>query len=66
MLEAEISARDLSFLETGRARPSREMVAIISQFGTPEDLLLDNLKIARYFPTDDVTITVFQPLAGAA
>src|SRR3970282_2921597 len=25
-LEAEISARHLSFLETGRARPSREMV----------------------------------------
>lgn len=29
-LEAEISARHLSFLETGRARPSREMVAKLS------------------------------------
>jgi transcriptional regulator with XRE-family HTH domain len=29
-LEAEVSARHLSFLETGRARPSREMVLLLS------------------------------------
>ncbi len=41
------------------------MFATISQFGTPEDLLLDDLKIELYFPMDDVTETVFQQLAGA-
>src|ERR671923_1173107 len=30
-LEAEISARHLSFLETGRAQPSREMVLLLSR-----------------------------------
>jgi transcriptional regulator with XRE-family HTH domain len=30
-LEAEISTRHLSFLETGRARPSREMVLLLSE-----------------------------------
>jgi transcriptional regulator with XRE-family HTH domain len=30
-LEAEISTRHLSFLETGRARPSREMVLHLSE-----------------------------------
>jgi transcriptional regulator with XRE-family HTH domain len=30
-LEAEISTRHLSFLETGRARPSREMVLRLSE-----------------------------------
>jgi transcriptional regulator with XRE-family HTH domain len=29
--EAEVSARHLSFLETGRAQPSREMVVLLSQ-----------------------------------
>eukprot|EP01034_Spumella_vulgaris_P014187 gene14187-18112_t len=29
--EAEISARHLSFLDTGRARPSREMVLRLSE-----------------------------------
>ena len=30
-MEAEISARHLSFLETGRARPSREMVVRLGE-----------------------------------
>jgi transcriptional regulator with XRE-family HTH domain len=30
-LEAEVSARHISFIETGRAKPSRTMVAILSQ-----------------------------------
>ena len=30
-LEAEVSARHVSFLETGRARPSREMVIRLSE-----------------------------------
>src|SRR5262245_63357767 len=30
-LEAEISARHLSFLETGRAQPSRDMLVLLSR-----------------------------------
>jgi transcriptional regulator with XRE-family HTH domain len=30
-LEAEISTRHLSFLESGRAQPSREMVLLLSR-----------------------------------
>jgi len=36
--------------------------ATIAQFGTPEDLLLDDLKIELYFPSDDATEQVFQNL----
>ncbi|WP_298838666.1 helix-turn-helix domain-containing protein [uncultured Roseobacter sp.] len=39
------------------------MFSTISQFGTPEDLTLDDLKIELYFPMDDVTETVFEALA---
>jgi transcriptional regulator with XRE-family HTH domain len=30
-LEAEISSRHLSFVETGRSRPSREMVLLLAE-----------------------------------
>lgn len=39
------------------------MFATISQFGTPEDLLLDDLKIELYFPMDDATDAVFRHMA---
>lgn len=38
------------------------MFATISQFGTPEDLLLDDLKVELYFPMDDVTEMAFQAM----
>jgi hypothetical protein len=41
------------------------MFATISQFGTPEDLLLDDLKIELYFPMDAATDAVFKAMAEA-
>lgn len=41
------------------------MFATIAQFGTPEDLLLDDLKIELYFPIDDATEQIFQTLAAS-
>ena len=38
------------------------MFATLSQFGTPEDLLLDDLKIELYFPMDDATEALFETL----
>jgi transcriptional regulator with XRE-family HTH domain len=38
------------------------MFATVSQFGTPEDLLLDDLKVELYFPMDDVTEMAFQAM----
>lgn len=38
------------------------MFATISQFGTPEDLLLDDLKIELYYPMDEVTAHLFEAL----
>lgn len=38
--------------------------ATIAQFGTPEDLLLDDLKIELYFPSDKATEQVFEALFG--
>jgi len=34
--------------------------ATLSQFGTPEDLLLEDLKIELYFPSDDITGQFFE------
>lgn len=42
------------------------MFATISQFGTPEDLLLDDLKIELYFPMDDATAAAFEAMSAAA
>lgn len=41
------------------------MFSTLSQFGTPEDLLLDDLKIELYFPMDDATAAAFQHLSEA-
>lgn len=53
-LEAQISARHLSFLETGRAQPSREMVILLaSQLDTPlrdQNLMLAAAGFAPVFP----------------
>ena len=35
------------------------MFATIAQFGTPEDLALDDLKVELYFPSDDTTKAFF-------
>ncbi|MEO0484707.1 MAG: helix-turn-helix domain-containing protein [Pseudomonadota bacterium] len=41
------------------------MFATIAQFGTPEDLLLDDLKVELYFPMDDATEAAFAQMAAA-
>jgi transcriptional regulator with XRE-family HTH domain len=40
------------------------MFSTISQFGTPEDLLLEDLKIELYYPMDDATAQIFDVLAA--
>src|SRR3954463_15438204 len=53
-LEAEISARHLSFLETGRSQPSREMVLLLAeQLDVPlrdRNILLHAAGYAPVFP----------------
>ena len=50
-------------LKLGDVRLS--MFATIAQFGTPEDLLLDDLKVELYFPMDDATEATFVEMARA-
>ena len=45
---------------------SLSMFATLSQFGTPEDLLLDDLKVELYFPSDKATEAVFEQMNAAA
>lgn len=49
-------------LNTGTLRLA--MFATIAQFGTPEDVLLDDLKIELYFPADPVTEVLFRQMAA--
>ncbi|WP_420863299.1 helix-turn-helix domain-containing protein [Algirhabdus cladophorae] len=49
-------------LRMGEQRLS--MFATISQFGTPEDLLLDDLKIELYYPMNEATVQIFETLAA--
>ena len=42
------------------------MFATIAQFGTPEDLTLEDLKIELYFPMDAATEAMFGALGGGA
>jgi transcriptional regulator with XRE-family HTH domain len=51
-----------TILHTGDQRLS--MFSTIAQFGTPEDLTLDDLRIELYFPTDAATRVVFEALGG--
>ena len=57
-LEADVSARHISFLETGRANPSREMI----------DSAVSSVKITLRFPGFPALIRVAQDvwIAGAA
>ena len=41
------------------------MFATIAQFGTPEDLTLDDLKVELYFPMDDITKAAFEQMERA-
>lgn len=52
-----------TILRLGETRLS--MFATLAQFGTPEDLLLADLRIELYYPMDDGTAAVFDDLAGA-
>jgi len=40
------------------------MFATLSQFGTPEDVTLDDLKIEHYFPLDAATEAIFDRMAS--
>src|SRR5512146_2759498 len=51
-MEAEVSSRHLSFLETGRSRPSREMVLLLAEvLDVPPRARNDLLAAAGYAPT---------------
>ncbi|MEL6679950.1 MAG: helix-turn-helix domain-containing protein [Pseudomonadota bacterium] len=50
-----------TILRSGDMRLS--MFATIAQFGTPEDLLLDDLKVEMYFPMDEETEVAFRQMA---
>lgn len=49
-------------LRMGEQRLS--MFATISQFGTPQDLFLDDLKIELYYPIDEATAQIFAESAA--
>ncbi len=51
-----------TILKMGDQRLS--MFATISQFGTPQDLFLDDLKIELYYPIDEATAQLFERLAA--
>lgn len=40
------------------------LFATIAQFGTPEDLLIDELKVEMYFPADDPSSRALRAMAG--
>ena len=50
-------------LNTGAVRLS--MFATIAQFGTPEDVMLDALKIELFFPSDDASRVVLEQMAAS-
>jgi hypothetical protein len=41
------------------------LFATISQFGTPEDVTLDDIKIELYFPADAQTENALRAMAAA-
>ncbi len=41
------------------------LISTIAQFGTPEDLTLDDLKIEMFFPADAETASLLRGMAGA-
>ncbi len=68
-LEAEVSARHISFLETGRARPSREMIARLGEaLGLPlgaQNTLLTHAGFAARFATRDWDADEMAPVRAA-
>src|SRR4051812_5974170 len=70
-LDAEISQRHLSFVESGRASPSREMLLrlanrldvplrdrnalLIAVFGTATEIILSELVIESFNPADEAS-----------
>lgn len=49
-----------------RAGPLRlSLFSTIAQFGTPEDLTLDDLKIELFFPADEATKAVFEGMVAS-
>lgn len=50
-----------TILKRGDLRLS--MFSTIAQFGTPEDVTLDNLKIELYYPMDNDTTIIFEKMA---
>jgi len=42
------------------------LFAIIAQFGTPEDVALDDVKIELYFPSDAQSDAILQQMAEGA
>ena len=68
-LEAEISTKHLSFLETGRAQPSREMVLrLAEQLGVPlreRNVLLVSAGFAPVFPQRTLSDPALQPARRA-
>jgi len=51
-----------TILQLGETRLS--MFSTLAQFGTPEDLLLADLRIELYFPMDDATADAFEAAAA--
>ena len=47
-------------LDTGRL----SMFATIAQIGTPEDVVLDDMKVELYFPTNDETALAFEAMSS--
>lgn len=53
-----------TILNAGGLRLS--IFATIAQFGTPEDVALEDLKVELYFPADEATAIALRALAGAS
>lgn len=61
--QASISPVVPTILNTGTVR--LEMFATLAQFGTPEDVTLDDMKVELYFPADEATATALRQMASA-
>ena len=60
-LSSGVSQRHVSFLESGRANPSRSMILKLSE---TLDVTADELRIESLFPADAATEALFQAAAG--
>jgi transcriptional regulator with XRE-family HTH domain len=78
--QANVSPRHVCFLETGRAKPSRDMVlpvtfrhgerafnffSAVTVLGTPQDITLQELRIECFFPLDETTAAFARSLEGS-